>query len=199
VEVGMEEAEAIARLKQGDAGGLAMLVRRYQSPALRAACLITRDLALAEDIVQAAFVRACERIGQFDARRPFGPWFLRSVVNDAVKAASRGQRWVSLDEAYESQEALALGAWLADPTPGPEELALQAELRETIRAALERLSPAERAVIVLRYYLAASEREMAQALACPPGTVKSRLNAARGRLRRWLEQLQGSPQRAQRL
>ena len=185
----MQEAEAIARLQRGDAGGLAALVQRYQVPALRAATLITRDRALAEDIVQAAFVRAYERIGQFDPQRPFGPWFLRSVVNDAVKAASRGRRQMSLDEAYESKEALALGEWLADPAPGPEEQAQQAELRQTIRTALERLSPAERAVIVLRYYLAATESEMAQELGCPPGTIKSRLSAARSHLRRRLGQL----------
>ena len=82
----MEEQKAIARLKRGDISGLEALVRKYQVQAVRAAYLIIRDRALAEDIVQAAFLRAYERIGQFDAGRPFGPWFLRSVVNDAVKA-----------------------------------------------------------------------------------------------------------------
>ena len=93
----MEEAEAIAQLKQGDVGGLEALVRGHQVQAVRTAYLITRDRALAEDIVQAAFVRAYQRIEQFDTRRPFGPWFLRSVVNDAIKAASRRERWVSLE------------------------------------------------------------------------------------------------------
>ncbi len=64
-----------------------MLVRRHQVEALRVAVLITRDRALAEDIVQAAFLRAYERIDQFDADRPFAPWFLRGVVRDAVKLA----------------------------------------------------------------------------------------------------------------
>ena len=57
--------------------------------AIRAAYLIVRDRALAEDLVQTAFLRAYDRIGQFDPSRPFAPWFLRSVVNDAVKAAMR--------------------------------------------------------------------------------------------------------------
>jgi len=88
----MEEHEVIARLKRGDIAGLETLVRKYQVQAVRIAYLITRDRALTEDIVQAAFLRAYERIGQFDAERPFGPWFLRSVVNDAVKAAARRER-----------------------------------------------------------------------------------------------------------
>ncbi len=66
-----------------------MLVRRHQVEALRVAVLITRDRALAEDIVQAGFLRAYERIDQFDADRPFAPWFLRGVVRDAVKLAAR--------------------------------------------------------------------------------------------------------------
>jgi len=68
----MEEQEAIARLKRGDISGLEALVRKYQVQAVRAAYLITHDRGLAEDIVQAAFLRAYERIGQFDAGRPFG-------------------------------------------------------------------------------------------------------------------------------
>jgi RNA polymerase sigma-70 factor (ECF subfamily) len=69
----MEEAEAIAQLRQGDVRGLDALVRGHQVQAVRTAYLITRDRALAEDIVQAAFVRGYERIEQFDTGRPFGP------------------------------------------------------------------------------------------------------------------------------
>lgn len=69
----MEESEAITRLKRGDISGLEMLVKRYQVQALEAAYLITRDYHMAEDIVQSAFLRAYERIGQFDSDRPFGP------------------------------------------------------------------------------------------------------------------------------
>jgi len=78
-------------LKQGDIGGLEPLVRRYQVPAVPAAFLVTCHRALAEDIVQAVFVRVYERIKHFDARRSFGPWFLRSVANGAVKAVVRSQ------------------------------------------------------------------------------------------------------------
>ena len=184
----MEEQEAVARLKRGDIGGLEALVRKYQVQAVRTAYLITRDRALAEDIVQAAFLRAYERIGQFDARRPFGPWFLRSVVNDAVKAATRRERQVSLQAGSEGEEA-SLADLLADPGPGPDGLVEAAEIRRAVWAALGKLPPAQRAVIVLRYYLDLSEAEMADELACPPGTVKWRLHAARKRLQTLLRPL----------
>ena len=184
----MEEQKAIARLKRGDISGLEALVRKYQVQAVRAAYLIIRDRALAEDIVQAAFLRAYERIGQFDAGRPFGPWFLRSVVNDALKAAARRERQVSLEASTEGGET-SLAELLADPNPSPDELAEAAETRQAVWSALGKLPPSQRAVIVLRYYLGLSEAEMAGELACPPGTVKWRLHAARKSLRTLLRPL----------
>jgi len=178
----MEEHEVIARLKRGDIAGLETLVRKYQVQAVRIAYLITRDRALTEDIVQAAFLRAYERIGQFDAERPFVPWFLRSVVNDAVKAAARRERQVSLEAGLEGEGA-SLADLLADPGPGPHDLMEAAEIRQAIWDALGKLPPAQRAVIVLRYYLGLSEAEMADELSCPPGTIKWGLHAAWKRLR----------------
>ena len=184
----MEEQKAIARLKRGDIGGLEALVRKYQVQAVRTAYLIVRDRALAEDIVQAAFLRAYERIGQFDAERSFGPWFLRSVVNDSIKAAARRERQVSL-EASSGGEETSLADLLADPGPGPDDLVEASEIRQTVWATLGKLPPAQRAAIVLRYYLDLTEAEMADELACPPGTVKWRLHAARKRLRTLLRPL----------
>lgn len=174
----MEEREAIARLQRGDIGGLEILVRAHQVRAVRTAHLITRDRFLAEDVVQTAFLRAFERIDQFDIERPFGPWFLRSVVNDAIKAATRRERQVPLEHVTRDTPAS-----LDDSAPGPERLIEQAETSQELRAALDSLSPAQRAAIVQRYYLGWSEAEMAAALACPPGTIKSRLYTAKERLR----------------
>jgi RNA polymerase sigma-70 factor (ECF subfamily) len=183
----MEEQQAVARLKRGDIGGLEALVRRYQVRAVRAAYLITHDRAMAEDIVQGAFVRAYERIEQFDTGRPFGPWFLRAVVNGAIKAMGHGGRHVSLEAASIGKASLL--DLLADPSPGPADQVEVGDMRQTVWEALGRLPPAQRAAIVLRYYLGLSESEMAEELACPPGTVKWRLHAARNRLRTLLRPL----------
>ena len=159
----MEERDAIARLKRGDIGGLEVLVRRYQAPALKA-----------------AFLRAYERIAQFDASRPFGPWFLRSVVNDTLKAVTR-RRDVSLDATPVTDAAP-----LVSRAPDLDDLLAAAETKEAIWAALEQLTPAQRAAIVARYYLDLSDTETARRLDCPPGTVRRRLSDARQRLRRLL-------------
>jgi RNA polymerase sigma-70 factor (ECF subfamily) len=91
----VEERAAIERLKRGDIGGLEALVRKYHTRAGRAAYLIVRDHALAENVAQDAFVRAYERFGQFDDGRPFGPWFMRIVINEAIGAARRRERTTS--------------------------------------------------------------------------------------------------------
>jgi RNA polymerase sigma-70 factor (ECF subfamily) len=183
----VDEREAIARLQRGDIGGLETLVRLHHARAVRSAYLVTRDLDTANDVTQTAFLKAYEHIGQFDASRPFGPWFLKSVLRDAVKAANRRARHVPLEP--EEEAGAPHGAQIVDPGAGPATLWAQRETAKAVLAALAELPPHERAAIVQRYYLGLSEAEMAQALACPPGTVKSRLHTARQRLRGLLQPL----------
>ncbi|MDA8217842.1 MAG: sigma-70 family RNA polymerase sigma factor [Dehalococcoidales bacterium] len=177
----MDEAQAIGRLKRGDIHGLEALVRIHQLRAVQAAFLVTRDRPLAEDIVQAAFLRAYERIHQFDADRPFGPWFLRSVVNDALKAVTRRKRQVSLEAELGEGGDLLPGAVQA-AEPSPEAQVELAETRREVWDAMARLAPSQRAAVVLRYFLDLSEAEVASQLGCPRGTVKRRLHTARKRL-----------------
>jgi RNA polymerase sigma-70 factor, ECF subfamily len=175
----MDERRAIERLKGGDPGGLEGLVKAHQVRAVRAAYLICRDRPLAEDVVQGAFVKAYEKIETFDGRRPFGPWFTRMVVNDAIKAASRRERTTR-------HEGGSPDALLEDPGTGPHELLEEAEERRRVWAALAKLPPAQRAAVVQRYYLGMSEAEMAGGGGSPPGTIKWRLHAARRRLSKLL-------------
>lgn len=165
------DREAVRRLKGGDLSGLESLVRRYQTRALRAAFLVTRDLPLAEDVVQDAFLEVYARIGSFDSDRPFGPWFLRLIVNRALKAASR-----------QKDRALAANT-PADPEGDPAARLEQAETVFAVREALGSLTPRQRAGIVLRYYLGLTEAEIADRLGCSRGTVKRRLHEARLRLK----------------
>jgi RNA polymerase sigma-70 factor, ECF subfamily len=171
----MDEHAAVDRLKRGDVGGLEPLVDRYHTRAARAAYLVVRDGALAEDVAQDAFVRAFERIGSFDAARPFGPWFMKLVLNEAIAAARRRERAASR-EVRGAEEILAR---LADPAAGPHGLAEAGEVRRRVWRALEELPPIQRAAIVERYYLGLSEAEMSERGASPPGTIKRRLHDAR--------------------
>jgi RNA polymerase sigma-70 factor, ECF subfamily len=170
-------AQAIERLKRGDIGGLEILTARYQVKAVRVAFLITQDEPAAEDIVQETFIRIYQHIRYFDETRAFEPYLMRSVVHAALNACRHARKSISLDEDPDEIESLLSRA------ASPEAIIESSQYSQEILAALSRLSPRQRAVIVQRYYLEMSEQEMSQALKAAPGTIKWLLNAARTRLR----------------
>jgi RNA polymerase sigma-70 factor (ECF subfamily) len=178
----MEDKNAISRLRKGDLNGLEILVNRYQAQAVHAAYLILFDRSLAEEIAQAAFIKAAERIHQFDDQRLFAPWFMRIVVNDALKLAKKQQRNVSLEEALD-QPTAELARWLADPEPLPEQLVAQMEIRQIILKAIQSLPPGQRSVIVMRYFLDMNMSEMSSKTERPLSTIKWWLRDARKQLR----------------
>jgi RNA polymerase sigma-70 factor (ECF subfamily) len=175
----LDDKQAIAHIKKKNMQGLAHLVATYQHQALRAADVITRDTGLAEDIVQGAFIKVFKRIDQYDTSRPFKAWFMKMVVNDAIKAVTR-HRSVSLDD---DQDKIPLGEILPDDDADPFFIISQAEDRATIEKALDDLPPHLRAVIMLKYFLEYSEDEISATLDEPRSTVKWRLYTARNRLR----------------
>lgn len=176
----MKEQEAIQRLKRGDIGGLETLVQLYQVKAVRTAYLITRDADLAEDVVQDAFIRVYKSIHSFNSTRPFEPWFLRIVVHTALKASQKMTWQVRFGDDEKKDDAFTQ---LASQMETVESQVDAIELQERLWKAMEKLSPRQRAVIVQRYFLEMSEKEMAAELDAAPGTIKWLLNAARERLR----------------
>jgi RNA polymerase sigma-70 factor, ECF subfamily len=171
----MDEKEAIQRLKQDDISGLEFLVHCHQVKAVRAAYLITRNAGLAEEIVQEAFLRVYRSIRGFDGNRPFEPWFMRSVVNASLKAMKRSARQIDFDESLFQEIVQSVEAV---------ELQVESlELQNQVWDAMQKLSPRQRAVIVQRYFLEMSEKEMAEEAGSAIGTVKWMLNAAREKLR----------------
>lgn len=135
--------------------------------------MLTRNAADAEEAAQDGFVKAWRALSRFDAARPFRPWLLAIVANEA-----RNRR-----RAAGRREALALRAEPGSPAGSPEGALLVAERDTALAAALERLEARDREVIACRYLLELSEAETAAALGCRVGTVKSRLSRALARLR----------------
>jgi RNA polymerase sigma-70 factor, ECF subfamily len=185
----VDEKQAIAQLKKGDLDGLETLVNLYQLQAIRTVCLIIGDSSQSEDIVQTAFIRAAERIYQFDDRRDFKPWFMSSVIHDALKFLNRQNRFVSLEANEETETSI-----LFDPSPLPEELLETRETSEAVWRALQELNPKKRAAMVMRYYLDMHEDEIARELNGASGSVKWWLFAARQQLKKRLLSTRASPE-----
>ncbi len=146
------------------------LFRRHWGSAYRAAYLVVQDSAAAEDIAQEAMLAAVGRIDRFDCRRPFGPWLHRIVVNRSID-------WVRARKRRGEVSADAV-AELEDPgSPDGD------RLPDDLVAALAKLDPEDRAVVVLRHLFDYDSTEIARMLGVPPATVRTRLRRALGRLR----------------
>jgi RNA polymerase sigma-70 factor (ECF subfamily) len=171
------ELELIRRARRGDTHAYEELVTAYQGIAFRTAYVIARNAADAEEAAQDGFVKAWRALGRFREGSPFRPWLLRIVANEASnRRRSAGRR-----------ATLALRASLERPSgdaaPSPEAALLTADQRATLLAAVEELPEEQRDVVALRYFLDLSEAEVAETLAIPLGTVKSRTARALERLR----------------
>lgn len=161
------------RAQAGDPDAYALLVQRHQRAAVRIAYAVAGGDA--DDVVQEAFVKAYRSLHRFREEGRFRPWVLRIVANEASNARRAAGR----------RRALALRTFnSADEAAGsPEDDALRAERRRTVATALATLPEADRLVIAYRWFAELSEVDIATALSCRPGTVKSRLSRAHARLR----------------
>ncbi len=179
----MSDLDAIDRIRRGDPRGLALLVQRYQARAVRAAFAVTQDRAMAEDVVQTAFIQLFRTLHSFNRERPFAPWFFRSVVNAALRAAKQQQKILSLNTVLDPETGDTFAELLPDLAALPLEQVESADARTRVWEALTQLSPEQRAVIVMRYYLGLETGEMSARLQSPSATIRWRLHNAHKRLR----------------
>jgi RNA polymerase sigma factor (sigma-70 family) len=172
----LEDDMLIERARGGDIPAFETLVERYQALAFRSALLVTRETGAAEDAAQEAFLRAFRALPRFRAGSPFRPWLLRIVGNEARRRQASNVR----------QQNLAAQASYVIPFTterSVEAQVLDVELRTRLHAAIEALPETDQLVIAYRFVLGLSESEMAAAMNCRRGTVKSRLSRALDRLR----------------
>jgi RNA polymerase sigma-70 factor (ECF subfamily) len=168
------DAELVRAAQRGSEEAVEALFRRHWRRAHRAAFLIVRDAAAAEDIAQEAFLAAMRALDRFDRRRPFRPWLHRIVVNRAIDhARARALRREVGEDA------------IGEPAAPDVEAGLDPELA----AALAALDPEQRAAIVLRYLLEYTPGEIARMLELPRGTVNSRLRRGLDHLADALEEV----------
>ncbi len=164
------------RAKAGDLDAFERLVVLHQRAALRVAYVIAGPDA--EDATQEAFVKAFRALGRFRSGSPFRPWLLRIVANEARNLRRSASRRAGL--------ALRLTERPPGVESSPEESVLGALSRAELVRAVSGLGERDRITLAYRYFVGLSEAEMAAALSCRPGTVKSRLARALTRLRQAL-------------
>ena len=167
--------------QRGDAGAFDALVRRYQHKVVKLVLRYVRDPAEAEDIAQEAFIKAYRALPRFRGDSAFYTWLYRIAINTAKNVlASRGRSPIQYEvDRSDDDENYDVVANMKD-TATPEALALTEEIRSTVTAAIDSLPEDLRTAIQLRELEGLSYEEIAAAMECPVGTVRSRIFRARG-------------------
>jgi RNA polymerase sigma-70 factor (ECF subfamily) len=175
------ETELIESAAHGDQEAFRQLWEVHHATAMAAALRLCHQRTLAEDICQGAFLLAWRGLPRFQKGSPFRPWLIRILYRHALDVMEKQRTYLqplSLDIALESQVPLD-----ADSHMEQVDLQEQVAQREEVQQALAQLNAEQRRVIALRYGADLTEIDIAQVLGWPVGTVKSRLNRARERLR----------------
>jgi RNA polymerase sigma-70 factor (ECF subfamily) len=182
----------VARVQAGETTVFEILMRRHNQTLFRATRAILRSDDEAEDVMQHAYLRALEHLGEYEGRARFSTWLTRIAVYEALGRLRRQRRLDQLsDHDIDIEDSMAV------KPPTPEQRASDAELRIITEAAIDALPPDFRVVFVLRAVEQMSVAEVSECLEIPQETVKTRFFRARQRLRvSLLEQLDSAAQSA---
>jgi RNA polymerase sigma-70 factor (ECF subfamily) len=180
----LKDEEVVERVLRGETALFEILMRRYNQRLYRAARAILRDDHEAEDVMQDAYVRAYQHLGQFEGRSQFSTWLTRIAVHEALARVGRRRRFQELDPATAPDGDVM--NYFRSSERDPEQQASNSELHELLETAVGRLPQTYRSVFMLRDVEQMSTEEVARALDLTEATVKVRLHRARGMLRREL-------------
>ncbi len=187
---GTDVAAVLTRARTGDEDAFRALVEQHARAAFRLAYRITRNEQDAEDVVQESFLRAYRQLGRFESRAHFGTWLHRIVANCAVdllrtRESRRDWSGEALDHVIETASS---------DLPDPERMAASAQLARRIDAALDGLSPVERAAFTLRHHEGRSIAEIGRTLGLRTSATKHSVFRAVRKLRAALERDSGNGQ-----
>lgn len=178
----MEESDLVLvkRVQRGDKSAFDLLVRKYQHKVVKLVLRYVRNPAEAEDIAQEAFIKAYRALPQFRGDSAFYTWMYRIAINTAKNSlASRDRSPIAYEiDLNDPEESHSVQIRLQDPDT-PEGMALTEEIRGIVNSAIDALPEELKTAIVLRELDGLSYEEIAAAMECPVGTVRSRIFRAR--------------------
>jgi RNA polymerase sigma-70 factor (ECF subfamily) len=181
----------VERVQHGDKRAFDVLVLKYQNKIIQLAYRYVHDHDEAMDVAQEAFIKAYRSLGNFRGESAFFTWIYRIAINTAknhLVASGRRPPKSDLDAQEAEQYEGASGLKEYDT---PEHVLLRDELKETIAAAIDELPDDLRTAITLRELEGLSYEEIAEAMECPIGTVRSRIFRARDAIDARLKPLLG--------
>lgn len=183
------DQQLVERVQQGDKRAFDLLVIKYQHKIFSIISRFVKDNAEVHDVAQEAFIKAYRAIGNFRGESAFYTWIYRIAINTAKNhLVSRGRRPPSTDVEVEEAEFYAGGESLKDLAT-PENQLMRDQLEQVVFKAIEELPEDLRTAVTLRELEGMSYEEIAEVMACPVGTVRSRIFRARESIDRHLAPL----------
>ena len=179
----LRDEEVVGRVLAGETALFEILMRRYNQRLYRVSRVILRDDSEAEDVMQDAYVRAYEHLGQFAGRAAFSTWLTRIAIHEALARKRKRRRMDELDAFPANGESMEI---MKSSAPSPEAGTATAEARELLEQAIDNLPEAYRAVVMLREVEEMSVAETAESLGVSDAVVKTRLHRAHAMLRKEL-------------
>jgi RNA polymerase sigma-70 factor (ECF subfamily) len=166
----VEDADLIQRARQGDVEAYNLLISRWEKRVYNYLLRIVGNREDALDLAQDVFLKAYQNLRKLEEAGRFGPWLFRIAHNEAFSMFRKRRPETGGDSLPEESDHMpvAVGGSAVFPI----------ELSLAVSAALRRLSPDQRETVVLKIYEGFKFEEIAEILACPVSTVKSRLYAA---------------------
>ncbi len=182
----LTDQELVLAARDGEAAAFDVLVRRHAPSVYRFVFRLVHDAAAAEDISQETFLKIWKNLKRFDPQKPFRAWMFRIARNSAFDRLKKKRAFAFSELEAEDGEAMGLDE-VEDEAPLPDEVVLSQELRDELAAALDRLPPKAKSVVVLHGLEGLTFQEIAEASDEPLNTVKSRYRRALGELKKTIE------------
>lgn len=173
----------VERVQAGDKKAFDLLVSKYHRKVIRLISRLVRDPAEVEDIAQEAFIKAYRSMPQFRGDSAFYTWLYRIAVNTAKNVlVASNRRPVPLSDLTRSDDESDAEPWTPEAgidSQTPEAMLSSRQVAQTVDKAMQALAPDLRTAIMLREIEGLSYEEIAEAMNCPIGTVRSRIFRAR--------------------
>ena len=176
------DSALVRRALQGNQEACRQLVETYQRPVYSVVLRMVRDPSLAEDLTQDTFIKAFRHLDSYDARRKLSSWLFKIAHNTTLDHLRKRQLDTVSLEPEEGEAADRQRSWVDEETESPNRRVERQDMAAAIEAAIAKLPPRYREIVVLRYQEGLAYQEIVEVMDLPMGTVKTHIHRARGKM-----------------